>query len=214
MFILYSLLMILATPSLKATLAGQKAPDFQASAVIKGKEALLSLKDFGNKNKILIFYPADFSFICPTELIALQENIAEFEKRNTIICAISVDTLHSHRQWLETPVNQGGIQGVSYPLIADDTKKISRAYGVLDEPTGTALRGVFILDGQNIIQAASIYNMGIGRSTQELLRVLDAVIFVQENGLVCPANWHTGKKGLEATKQGLKKYLKEKDNNE
>ena len=190
-----------------ASIVGKKAPNFSAQAVIDGKIQDISLQDFEGKNKILVFYPADFSFICPTELFALQDNLSEFEKRNAILIAVSVDQIYSHQKWLNTPKQDGGVQGITYPIASDVTKKITQAYHVLDDQSGTALRGVFIIDISNIVQAAMIYNMSIGRNTQEILRVLDAVIFTQEHGAVCPANWQEGKDGMKATQKGLIDYL-------
>lgn len=192
------------------TLVGQKAPDFTAKAIINGQTKEVSLNDFSGKNKILIFYPADFSFICPTELFAFQEKLKELEDRNTALIAISVDNIYSHERWLELPRTEGGIKGIMYPVASDITKKISNAYQVLDEKEGVALRGLIIIDKDNIVQAQSVYNLNIGRDINEALRVLDAILFTQEHGQVCPANWEKGQKGITATQEGLKEYLNEK----
>jgi len=189
---------------------GQKAPDFSAKAVIQGEVKDISLADYEGKNKILIFYPADFSFICPTELFAFQDKLKEFESKNTVLIAISVDQVPTHQKWLETPKDKGGIEGITYPIISDVTKKISSAYMTLDPKEGNALRGVFIIDKANIVQAASIYNMSIGRDIGEVMRVLEAVLFTQEHGQVCPANWHKGEEGMTPDKEGLENYLNKK----
>jgi peroxiredoxin 2/4 len=191
------------------TIVGKKAPDFKTEAVINGEVKDISLADYDGKNKILIFYPADFSFICPTELFAFQEKLPEFEKQNTVLIGISVDQIYSHQKWLETPRKEGGIQGVSYPIATDVTKKIARDYGVLDEEKGIALRGIFIIDTDNIVQAASVYNTSTGRSTDEVMRVLEAILFTKEHGHVCPVNWKKGQEGMEASKPGLLQYIKE-----
>ena len=188
-------------------LIGQKAPDFKAKAVVDGQTKEISLSDLNGKNKILIFYPADFSFICPTELFAFQEKLKDFEDRNTALIAISVDQIYSHERWLESPRDEGGIKGITYPVASDITKKISTDYQTLDEKEGVALRGLIIIDKDNIIQAQSVYNMNVGRDITEVLRVLDAILFTQEHGQVCPANWAKGQEGMKATHDGLKEYL-------
>lgn len=188
-------------------LIGQKAPDFKAKALVDGQTKEISLSDFDGKNKILIFYPADFSFICPTELFAFQEKLKDFEERNTVLIAISVDQIYSHERWLESPRDEGGIKGIAYPIASDITKKISTDYQTLDEQEGVALRGLIIIDKDNIIQAQSVYNMNVGRDINEVLRVLDAILFTQEHGQVCPANWAKGQNGMTATQEGLKEYL-------
>lgn len=192
------------------SIVGQQAPDFKADAILLGEQKEIALSDFEGKNKVLIFYPADFSFICPTELFAIQDKLKEFEQRNAVVIAFSIDQIHSHKKWLETPKNEGGIQGITYPIASDVTKKISREYMTLDESKGIDLRGVFIIDKNNKVRAASIYDMDIGRNVEEILRVLDAIIFTQEHGQVCPANWHEGQEGITPTEPGLKNYLKEK----
>lgn len=195
------------------TLVGKTAPQFTAEAVVDDEIKKISLSDYDGKNKILVFYPADFSFICPTELFAFQEKAEEFNKRNAVILGISVDQVYTHQKWLEIPRNQGGVQGISYPLISDVKKEISPAYGTLNEEHGNAFRGVFVIDKNNIVQAVIIYNESIGRDITEVLRVLDAVLFTQEHGQVCPANWAKGQNGITATQNGLKDYLKENEEN-
>lgn len=193
------------------TMVDKPAPQFTAEAVVDDEIKKISLSDYDGKNKILVFYPADFSFICPTELFAFQEKIEEFDKRNAVILAISVDQVYTHQKWLEIPRNQGGVQGISYPLVSDVKKEISRAYGTLNEEHGNAFRGVFVIDKNNKVQASIVYNESIGRDITEVLRVLDAILFTQEHGQVCPANWAKGKDGITATQDGFKDYLKEED---
>lgn len=206
-------LRVSATPCF--SLVGQKAPDFKAKAMVDGEIKEISLSDYAGKNKILIFYPADFSFICPTELFAFQEKIKDFEERNTALIAISVDQIYSHQRWLESPRDEGGIKGITYPIASDITKKISTDYQTLDEKEGVALRGLIIIDKNNIVQAQAIYNTSVGRDITETVRVLDAILFAQEHGQVCPANWAKGQNGITPTQDGLKEYLKEhKENKE
>jgi peroxiredoxin (alkyl hydroperoxide reductase subunit C) len=195
------------------TLVGKTAPQFTAEAVIDDEIKKVSLSDYEGKNKILVFYPADFSFICPTELFAFQEKIEEFNKRNAVILGISIDQVYTHQKWLETPRNQGGVQGITYPLISDVKKEIARAFGTLNEEHGNAFRGIFVIDKNDIVQAVIIYNESIGRDITEVLRVLDAVIFTQEHGQVCPANWAKGQEGITATQNGLKAYLNHNEEN-
>lgn len=190
------------------TVVGQKAPDFSAKAVINGGIKDISLADFSGKNIILIFYPADFSFICPTELFAFQDKIKEFDRKNTVLIAISVDQVYSHQKFLETPRDKGGIQGITYPIVSDVNKKISNSYMTLDPQEGVALRGVFIIDTDGIVQASSIYNTSIGRDIPEVMRVLDAMLFTKEHGQVCPANWHKGDDGINTNHKDLENYLK------
>lgn len=198
---IYSLLVMSSSFGAECiTLVGQKAPRFSAKAVINGEIKDISLDDYAGKNKILIFYPADFSFICPTELFAFQDKIKEFEQKNTVLIALSVDQVYSHQKWLETPRDKGGIQGITYPIVSDVNKKIASAYMTLDPKEGVALRGTFIIDTDGIVQAAAIYNTNIGRDIPEVMRVLDAMLFTKEHGQVCPANWHKGDKGIDTHK--------------
>lgn len=186
---------------------GKVAPNFTAEAAIGGQIKKISLSDFGGKYKLLFFYPLDFTFVCPTEILALQENLDKFEKLNTQVLGISVDSAFSHSAWLNTPREKGGIQGVTYPIISDIKKTISKDYEVLIEEEGVALRGAFLLDKDNIIQSATINNLSLGRSIPELLRIIKALQFVEKNGEVCPANWEPGKKSMKPTQNGLEEYF-------
>lgn len=183
-----------------------------------------SLRQFiGNKYVVLFFYPADFTFVCPTELIAFQERLAEFESRQVAVVGVSTDSAVSHWKWLQTPKKEGGIQGVTYPLVADHSLTISMNYDVLagefdyDENgnqlfngSAEAYRGLFLIDKQGIVRHQVVNDMPLGRSVDEILRVIDALQFTEENGEVCPANWHKGEKGLKATQEGISSYLSEK----
>lgn len=186
---------------------GKNAPDFSCQAVVDGKIKNVSLSDFDGKYKILFFYPLDFTFVCPTEILALQDNLKEFEELNTQIIGASVDSVYSHLAWLNTSREKGGIKGITYPILSDIKKTISNDYGVLIEEDGVALRGVFLLDKDNIIQSATINNLSLGRSIPELLRVIKALQFVEEKGEVCPANWEPGKKSMKASQEGLEEYF-------
>jgi peroxiredoxin (alkyl hydroperoxide reductase subunit C) len=204
-------------------LVGKKAPSFKAKAVVNGGDFVdnFSLDQYlGKKMVIFYFYPADFTFVCPTEIIAFQDKIAEFDKRNVAIVGCSVDSEFAHWKWLQTERNEGGIKGVKYPLIADSSKTISENYDVLAGSydynedgqatfTGSpvAYRGLFLIDKQGIIRHQVVNDLPIGRSIDEALRVVDALQFFEENGEVCPADWHKGEKGLKATQEGISEYL-------
>lgn len=185
---------------------GKKAPQFTAQAVVNEEIKEISLSDYPDFYKVIIFYPLDFTFVCPTELHALQNKLQEFAKRNVLVVAISVDSVYSHLAWLSTPKSKGGIQGIQYPLISDLHKEIATAYGVLDE-SGVALRGTFILDRENIVQCAMINNLPLGRNVDEILRLVDAMQHVEKHGDVCPANWMEGQEAMQATHEGVATYL-------
>lgn len=188
-------------------LVGKEAPDFQAKAVIERNIVDFSLKSLRGQYTVLFFYPLDFTFVCPTELHAFQEKLEEFEKRGTQVVGCSVDSAYSHLAWLNTPKHKGGIEGVDYPLVADLNKKIAKQYGVLNDEAGIAYRGLFLIDQQGIIRHQTINDLPIGRSVDEVLRVIDALIYVEKHGEVCPANWNTGKKSMRADSEGLQQYF-------
>lgn len=206
-----------------SVLVGKKAPSFKASAVINGGQIVsdFSLDQYiGNKHVVFFFYPKDFTFVCPTELHAFQEKLGEFEKRGVQVVAASTDTEQSHWGWLQMSKQDGGIKGITYPVVADTTKTISMNYGVLigeydmDEEgdmvaTGPmiALRGLFLIDRKGIVQHMVVNNLPLGRSVDEALRMVDALQFNEENGEVCPANWNKGADGLKATHEGIASYL-------
>jgi len=206
-----------------AVLVGKKAPKFNAQAVVNGGEFVenYSLEQFENKKYVvLFFYPKDFTFVCPTELFAFQEKLAEFEKRNVEIVAVSTDTEQSHWGWLQMPKANGGIQGVTYPLVADTNKTISKNYDVLagdyfyddkDELQADgeliAYRGLFLIDKEGIVRHQIVNDLPLGRNVDEALRMVDALQFTEENGEACPANWNSEKEGLLATHDGVADYL-------
>ncbi len=187
----------------------KEAPDFTAPAVMPdGSFKDLSLKDYRGKYVVLFFYPLDFTFVCPTELIALDERIEEFRERNAEVIAISVDSQYSHYTWRNTPRDKGGVGEIRYPLVSDLDKSISKAYGVLLEKPGVALRGLFIIDRDGILRHMTVNDLPIGRNVDEILRVIDAIQFHEKHGEVCPANWKRGEEGMKPDQEGLEEYAK------
>jgi peroxiredoxin 2/4 len=207
-------------------LVGKKAPSFKAAAVVNGGEIVndFSLDQFiGKKYVVLFFYPADFTFVCPTEIVAFQDKLSEFDKRNTAVVGVSVDSEFSHWKWLQTAKNEGGIKGVKFPLVADSAKTIAENYDVLagsydyDEDGKVAFlgvpmayRGLFLIDKQGIVRHQVVNDMPLGRSVEEVIRMVDALQFFEENGEVCPADWHKGDKALKPTQEGVASYLGKK----
>jgi len=205
------------------SLIGRKAPAFQASAVLNGNQITegFSLEQFvGKKEVVFFFYPLDFTFVCPTELIAFQDKLEEFEKRNVAVVGCSVDSEFSHFAWLNTERNKGGIKGVTYPLVADLSKTIAENFGVLasdydyDEEgnaisTGApvAYRGLFLIDKNGVVRHSVINDLPLGRSVDEAIRMVDALQHFEEFGEVCPANWNKGEKAMEATQESVSEYL-------
>lgn len=206
-----------------STLVGKKAPHFSAGAVVNGGtvEANFSLEQYiGKKHVVFFFYPKDFTFVCPSELHAFQERLADFEARGCAVVACSTDTEESHWGWLQMEKAAGGIKGITYPIVADTTKTIAMNYGVLAgeydldeegqlEATGPmiAYRGLFLIDKQGTVQHALINNFPLGRNVDEALRMVDALQFFEKNGEVCPANWTKGSKGMKASHEGVADYL-------
>ncbi len=186
---------------------GKQAPDFSCEAVVNGQIKHVSLADYSGGYKLLFFYPLDFTFVCPTELHALQDNLEQFKQRNVHVLAISVDSAHTHMAWLNTPKISGGIQGVTFPVLSDIHKSIAKNYDVLNEEFGISLRGVFLLDEKNVVQYASINNFALGRNVSELLRVVDSLTHVEKHGEVCPANWNVGDRAMTATREGVVQYF-------
>lgn len=205
-------------------LVGKKAPSFVAGAVINGEEIVtdFSLNQYIGKNHVIFFfYPKDFTFVCPTELHAFQEKLAEFEKRGAVVVGCSTDTEETHLAWLNTPKDNGGIQGVTYPIVADASKTIAMNYGVLageyefDADTQlwsfkgapVAYRGTFLIDKEGIVRHESINDLPLGRNIDEYLRLLDAQLHVEKYGEVCPANWEEGEKAMKASTEGVIEYF-------
>ncbi len=191
-----------------AVLVGKEAPDFTEDAAVGQSTQKISLSQYKDKKYvILFFYPLDFTFVCPTEIHAFQESLKEFESRNAAVLGCSVDSAHSHMAWLRTPKNDGGIQGVTYPIIADIHKRVSRSYDVLDEGAGITYRASFVIDKKGIVQAQVVHHRPIGRNVDEVIRLLDALQYSEEHGEVCPANWTKGKKAMKADRAGVTGYL-------
>jgi peroxiredoxin 2/4 len=190
-----------------AVLVNKPAPDFTAPAVVNKEFQDITLSSFrGKKNVVLFFYPLDFTFVCPTELHAFQEKLKEFKAKNTEVLAVSVDSKFSHLAWLNTSHEDGGIEGVTYPVISDIHKTISRDFDVLHED-GVALRATFLIDKKGIVRQQTVNDLPLGRNIDEMLRLVDALAFHEKHGEVCPANWTEGKKGMRADQQGLKDYF-------
>jgi peroxiredoxin (alkyl hydroperoxide reductase subunit C) len=189
------------------TLVTKTAPDFAAQAVLPDSSfAELKLSSYRGKYVILFFYPLDFTFVCPSEIIAFDKALAQFKKKNCEVIGVSVDSHFTHWAWKNTPRNEGGIGPVQYPLVADLNKTIARDYGVLLD-AGIALRGLFLIDKAGVVRHAVINDLPLGRSVDEALRVLDALQFTEEHGEVCPANWRPGEEGMKPTAEGVAKYL-------
>lgn len=206
-----------------SVLVGKKAPSFRAPAVVNGGEIVedFSLDQYIGKNYVVFFfYPKDFTFVCPSELHAFQAKLAEFEARGCKVVACSTDTEESHWGWLQVPKDKGGIQGVKYPIVADTAKTITEAYGVMAGEydydvegnmiaTGPmiAYRGLFLIDKEGTVMHQLVNNLPLGRNVDEALRMVDALQFFEENGEVCPANWHKGDDGMKASFDGVADYL-------
>lgn len=206
-----------------SVLVGKKAPLFEADAVVNGVEFVekFSLEQYiGKKYVIFFFYPLDFTFVCPTEILAFQDKLAEFEKRNVAVVGCSVDSKFSHWAWLNTEQKDGGIKGVTFPLVSDLSKTISENYDVLAgefvynddgeadfEGDAVAYRGLFLIDKQGTVKHQLVNDLPLGRNIDEAIRMVDALQSYEENGEVCPANWHAGEKTMQATAEGVADYL-------
>lgn len=194
------------------TLVGQHAPDFTAKAVVNGTDIVeykLSENWKNGKCTILFFYPKDFTFVCPTELVAFQDKLKEFEKRNCQVVACSTDQEFSHHAWNQVPRDQGGLGGVQYPIVADTTKAISESFGVLHPTDKVAYRGLFLIDTNGVVRHMLVNDMPLGRNVGEALRILEAWQHVEAHGEVCPANWQEGadtiRPGVEESKEYFSK---------
>lgn len=190
-------------------LVGNKAPDFEAEAVFDQEFIKVKLSDYiGKKYVILFFYPLDFTFVCPTEITAFSDRYSDFEKLNTEVLGVSIDSVFSHLAWVQTDRKAGGLGDLKYPLISDVTKSISKSYNVLIHDQGIALRGLFIIDKEGVIQHSTINNLAIGRSVDETMRTLQALQYVQENpDEVCPAGWKPGEKSMKPDPKLSKEYF-------
>lgn len=188
-------------------LVTKPAPDFTAQAVMPDNSfAELKLSSYRGKYLVLFFYPLDFTFVCPTEIIAFDKALDQFKKRGCEVIGASVDSHFTHLAWKNTPRDQGGIGQIRFPLVADLDKKVSQAYSVLLEG-GIALRGLFLIDKEGTIRHAVINDLPLGRSVDEALRIVDALQFFEKHGEVCPANWHEGQEAMKPTAEGVAQYL-------
>lgn len=195
-----------------SVLVGKDAPDFTATAVMPDNSFndTFNLKShLKGKTGLLFFYPLDFTFVCPSEIIAFHNRIKEFKTRNTEVIGVSVDSHFSHLAWKNTPVDKGGIGNVQYPLVADITKQISRDYDVLLGES-VAFRGTFLIDKQFKVRHQVVNDLPLGRSIEEALRMVDALHFHEEHGEVCPAGWQRGEEGMKPNAEGVASYLKKK----
>ena len=190
-------------------LVTKKAPDFTATTVLGNNQIVDNFnlyENLGEKGAVLFFYPLDFTFVCPSELIAFDHRLESFTERGINVIGVSVDSQFSHFAWKNTPVNQGGIGQVRYPLVADLNKQISRDYDVLLGDS-VALRGSFLLDKDGTVRHAVINDLPLGRNIDEMLRMIDAMLFTNEHGEVCPAGWAKGDAGMKASTEGVAEYL-------
>ncbi len=192
-----------------SVLVGKQAPEFTSSAVMADGSINdnFSLADFKGKYIVLFFYPLDFTFVCPTELIAFSHRIAEFEKREVQVIGCSIDSQFTHLAWRNTPIDNGGIGPVKYPLVADVKHQICRAYDVELDPDGVALRGSFLIDKGGVVRHQVVNDLPLGRNIDEMLRMVDALQFHEKHGEVCPAGWSQGDKGMVADGEGVASYL-------
>jgi len=190
-----------------SSLVTAEAPDFKAQAVMADDSfAELELSSYRGKYVVLFFYPLDFTFVCPSEIIAFDKALEKFRSRNAEVIGVSVDSHFTHLAWKNTPVDRGGIGSVGYPLVADLDKNISRAYGVLADEA-VALRGLFLIDKKGVVRHQLVNDLSLGRSVDEALRMLDALQFTEKHGEVCPANWHAGDDAMKPTAAGVADYL-------
>ena len=195
-----------------AVLVGREAPDFTAPAVL-GDGSIVDNYNFKEategKYKVVFFYPLDFTFVCPSELIAFDHRIEEFTSRNVEVVGVSIDSHFTHNAWRNTAINDGGIGQVRYPLVADMTHAICKAYDVEIPDGSVAFRGSFLIDKDNVVRHQVVNDLPLGRNIDEMLRMIDALQFTEEHGEVCPAGWNKGSKGMSASPEGVAAYLAE-----
>ncbi|XP_012267142.2 peroxiredoxin-like [Athalia rosae] len=183
------------------------APDFSGTAVVNGDFKDIQLSDYRGKYVVLFFYPLDFTFVCPTEIVAFSDQMSQFAALNTEIIGVSTDSHFSHLAWINTPRKQGGLGGLAYPLLSDFNKQISAKYNVLIEESGIALRGLFIIDKEGILRQFCVNDLPVGRSVDETLRLIKAFQFVEKHGEVCPANWQPDSKTIKPNPKDSKQYF-------
>lgn len=194
-----------------SVLVGKEAPNFNAPAVMADGSINdeFSLADYKDQYIVLFFYPLDFTFVCPTELIAFSHRIAEFEKRGVQVVGCSIDSQFTHLAWRNTPIDEGGIGAVAYPLVADVKHEICRDYDVEFDAAGVAFRGSFLIDKNGVVRHQVVNDLPLGRNIDEMLRMIDALQFHEEHGEVCPAGWNKGDQGMVADGEGVASYLAE-----
>lgn len=193
-----------------SVLVGRLAPDFTVPAVKSGGKIVDSYNFYEAKKgkyALVFFYPLDFTFVCPSELIALDKRMEEFQKRNVEVVSVSIDSHFTHNAWMNTPVSEGGIGKVRYTMAADMAHNIAKAYDVEVPEVGVAFRGAFIIDKENKVRSQIINDLPLGRNIDEIIRLFDALQFTEEHGEVCPAGWNQGDKGMQASPNGVKEYL-------
>lgn len=190
-----------------STLVTRPAPEFEAKAVMAdGNVETIRLSQFRGKYVVLFFYPLDFTFVCPSEIIAFDKKLGEFKERNCEVIGVSVDSEYTHLAWKNTEIKNGGIGPIKYPLVADIKKDIARSYGVLFNDA-VALRGLFLIDKQGVVKHAVINDLPLGRNVDEAIRMVDALQYTEKHGEVCPANWHKGEEAMTPTRAGVSNYL-------
>ena len=193
-----------------AVLVGKPAPDFTAQAVMPDNTfKQVKLSDYRGKYVVLFFYPLDFTFVCPSEIVAFDNRLAQFKERNCEVLGVSVDSHFTHLAWKNTALDKGGIGNVQFPMVADLTKQIGRDYDVLTGDGAVAFRGTFLIDTKGVVRHQVVNDLPLGRNIDEMLRMIDALQFTEEHGEVCPAGWQKGKKGMTASPDGVAKYLAE-----
>ena len=192
-----------------SVLVGKAAPDFTAPAVLPSGEIVetFKLSDLKGKCVVLFFWPLDFTFVCPTEIIAHDRRMEEFKTRGVEVVGVSIDSQFTHFAWRNTPVNEGGIGSVQFPMVADVKHEISQAYGIEHPDAGVALRASFLIDRNGMVQHQVVNNLPLGRNVAEMLRLIDALQFTEEYGEVCPAGWNKGDEGMKPTADGVSAYL-------
>lgn len=195
-----------------SVLVGKKAPDFEAAAVMPDGDIVENFRlseYFKDSYGVVFFYPLDFTFVCPSEILAYSHRADALAERNTKIVSVSVDSEYTHYAWRNTPTDQGGLGPVKFPMIADKTKQIARDFDVLVEDAGVALRGTFLIDREGVIRHQLVNDLPLGRNADEIVRMVEALQFHEEHGEVCPAGWQKGQQGMDASPEGVAKYLSE-----
>jgi peroxiredoxin 2/4 len=193
-------------------LVGRQAPDFTAAAVLGNGEIVDNFNLYDTINQryaVLVFYPLDFTFVCPSELIALDHRVAALKEKGVEVLSVSIDSQFTHHAWRKTAINDGGIGPVTYTMVADVTHSICRSYGVEHPEAGVAFRGTFLIDKEGMVRSQHVNDLPLGRNMDEILRLVDALQFHEAHGEVCPANWKQGDEGMDATPDGVAKYLGE-----